>query len=467
MALDTRYQRLPFTEAITFLKGKITLDTDRYDDIRDDEADAFFTVAGAKGSLLAEMRSAVEDAIERGQRPADFRARFAEIAEGWAGNNDWRADLIYKTNLRTAYARGREEYQLDPDVLLIQPYLQFIHGDAIVPRPHHQALDGQVFRAENVPFALPNGYGCGCRYVSLSERDMQREGLSVSTLSRGAIVGGVPLEPEPGWDRMPGASRDERRQDLVQRVIDRAGGAIGQAVQEKVEEYAEKSKGQNNRQDLRELVANMPRLDRINTTKAWLESNLDPNAQSQKIKRHGMAQAEDMKLFQWEGIKFYYSDETKASLAASLADIAARPAFPDRVKAGTESIVFTTQKNKSDSYWAKKYNQPNFVSAATGGDKQVVVYSKRSAVYGTVVHEAGHSIAAEVYGSATPPLTSDFAETVRLEKEAPSRYAKVAIAEDFAESVRLYVDDPRAFKQLHPQRFAVIDKILNDKSYKG
>jgi len=160
MALDARYRRLPFAEALTFLRSKITLDTDRWDDIRDDEADAFFTVAGAKGSLLAELRSAVEDAIERGQRPAEFRQRFSEIAEGWAGNNDWRADLIYRTNLRTAYARGREEYQFDPDVLLIQPYLQFIHSDAIVPRPHHKALDGQVFEAGSVPFALPNGYGC-------------------------------------------------------------------------------------------------------------------------------------------------------------------------------------------------------------------------------------------------------------------------------------------------------------------
>lgn len=243
MVLDPRYRRIPFAAALDFLRGKITLDTDRYDDTRDDEADAFFTVAGAKGSLLSEIRSAVEDAIERGQRPADFRQRFAEIAEGWSGNNDWRADLIYRTNLRTAYARGREEYQLDPDVLKIQPYLQFVHSDAVVPRPHHQALDGQVFEAEAVPFALPNGYGCGCRYVSLSPRDLTREGLSVSSVTRGDIVGGVPLVPEPGWDRMPGAARGDRRQELVQRVIDRSPEPIAKAIKAEIDNYGAPTNG--------------------------------------------------------------------------------------------------------------------------------------------------------------------------------------------------------------------------------
>jgi len=241
MTLDARYRRLPFAEALSFLRSKITLDTDRWDDTRDDEADAFFTVAGAKGSLLSELRSAVEDAIERGLRPAEFRQRFSEIAEGWTGANDWRADLIYRTNLRTAYARGREEYQLDPDVLKIQPYLQFIHSDAIVPRPHHKALDGQVFEADKVPFSLPNGFSCGCRYVSLSPRDLEREGLSLSTLSRGAIVGGVPLEPEPGWDRMPGAARGERRQELIQRVIDRSPPEIAAQVKAEIERFAPKA----------------------------------------------------------------------------------------------------------------------------------------------------------------------------------------------------------------------------------
>lgn len=241
MAIDLRYLRLPFAAALDFFRSKITLGTDRWDDLTDDEYDAFFTVAGAKGSLLSEIRAAVDDAITQGLRPSEFRERFNQIADGWVGQSDWRADLIYRTNLRTAYGRGRDEQQQDPEVRRLQPYLQFQHSDNANARPHHLALDGQIFLTDQVPFALPNGFNCGCRYTSLSQRQFERLGGNLSTLTRGSSTSvtlpngqqvTATIAPEPGWDRMPGASRGAQRQAAIDRVTARMAPAIAIAVQQ-------------------------------------------------------------------------------------------------------------------------------------------------------------------------------------------------------------------------------------------
>lgn len=240
MAIDTRYQRLPFEEAVAYLAEKISLPTGSWRDLRDDEHDAFFVVAGAKGSLLSELREAVETAIRTGQRLEDFRPTFERIAQGWEHNGTagWRSRIILQTNLRASYGRGREEMQLDPEVLRLQPYLRYVHGGATNPRPHHLALNGEVFTADALPWALPCGYGCTCRYVSLSSRRLEQLGLQPSALRRGdTMPDGTRLQPDSGWDRQPGQARGERRQQLIQNVIDRSPPEIAQQVKADVQRY--------------------------------------------------------------------------------------------------------------------------------------------------------------------------------------------------------------------------------------
>lgn len=241
MALDDRYQRLPFQAAIDFMAAKISLDSDSWRDFTDDEHDAVFMVAGAKGAVLSDLRTAVDSAIAEGQRPEEFQERFEQITADWddmRGDAAWRADTVYFTNLRAAYGRGRDQLQFDPDVIAAQPYVKYEHSDARNPRPLHLALDQQVFRKDAVPFALPNGYGCSCYYVGLSDRDLEREGLTVSDLSRGdsipVEVGGQTynpvIEPAEGWNRMPNPNPQQRRQEILQRIADRAAPSIAEQI---------------------------------------------------------------------------------------------------------------------------------------------------------------------------------------------------------------------------------------------
>ena len=239
--LDQRYRTMPFDEAIAYLRDKINIDTDSWRDVTDDMHDSLFIVSGAKGSILSEFRTAVDRALEEGQRPEDFRAEFDRIADGWEHSGDaaWRSDTIFFTNLRAAYGRGRDQMQFDPDVVAAQPYVQYQHSDSRNPRPLHLALDGKIFRKDQVPFALPSGFGCSCRYISLSDRDLERLGLEVSELSRGDTLPPVEvdgntyrpvLEPAEGWDRQPNPNPQERREEILRRIADRAVPEIGEQI---------------------------------------------------------------------------------------------------------------------------------------------------------------------------------------------------------------------------------------------
>lgn len=240
--IDDRYQALPFEEAIEFLEGKIALDTDTWRDGAGDIQDAFFTSAGAKGDLLARIHQATTTAISEGQRPEEFAKVFEEIAAGWEGNTPWRANLIYFQNLRQAYAVGRAEYQLDPDVLAAFPYLQAVHSGAAEPRPIHYWMNGRVWRAREVPIHFPDGFGCGCRWISLGDRDLEAEGLTVEAAGRGDQVSiempsgqsyAPVIQPAEGFDYEPGAAaRGERRRDVVRRVAEnpRTPGPIAEAL---------------------------------------------------------------------------------------------------------------------------------------------------------------------------------------------------------------------------------------------
>lgn len=243
MARDDSYRNQPFPEAITYLQQKINVDTDRSYDVTDAEHDAAFVVAGAKGAMLNELREAVTRAIAEGQRVEEFQARFNEITEGWShfGNKAWRAKIIYDTNLRMAHAAGRYQQIFSPENLRIYPYLQYLHGGSSDPRPHHLALHEQVFEAGKLPWFPPSGYQCSCRVISLKARDLSRFDLAVSTIARGDVlpltVNGktvnFTMQPEKGFDFIPGQTNAEVRENLAQNLLKRLAPDIRQqAVQE-------------------------------------------------------------------------------------------------------------------------------------------------------------------------------------------------------------------------------------------
>lgn len=248
------YSTEPFAEAVKYLQGKISVPTNGWRDSLDAAHDAAFVVAGAKGSLLAGIRSITEQALTEGWALDRFQARFKLVTDGWSGNSPWRARVIFQTNLRQAYAAGRYSYQLAPSTLEKFPYFQFVHSDHSDFRPLHKALDGKIFKATEIPFALPSGFGCACRYTSLSEEALGDR--KVTELTSDDLLEGIPVQPEPGFDYTPGQTSAARRRAAIGEVLKRLPPQDRQSVEAEIEQLDRRYK------QAAELAPTLEALDR-------------------------------------------------------------------------------------------------------------------------------------------------------------------------------------------------------------
>lgn len=160
-------EAMPFLEAIEFFRQKLNMPTATWKDIWQEMHTRAFTVAGAmKADLIQDLREAVDKAITEGVSLNEFRKDFDKTVQkhGWAykGGRNWRTNVIFHTNVRTAYSTGRYNQMTDPDVLKARPYWEYRHGDSINPRPHHLAWDGLTLPADDPwwdTHYTPNGWG--------------------------------------------------------------------------------------------------------------------------------------------------------------------------------------------------------------------------------------------------------------------------------------------------------------------
>ncbi|MCX8506782.1 MAG: phage minor head protein [Alphaproteobacteria bacterium] len=152
--------KLPFTEQIEFMRQKLNIPSNRWDDIVHDQHDAGFIVAGAaKWDLLADLRAAVQIAIEQGKSIGWFRKEFDNITanRGWVGftgdgskaGRAWRTRVIYQTNAATSYSAGRYAQIYDPEMLKRRPFLIYRHHTFEHPRLSHKSWNGLCLRADD------------------------------------------------------------------------------------------------------------------------------------------------------------------------------------------------------------------------------------------------------------------------------------------------------------------------------
>lgn len=215
--IEGEWGSLPFERAIAFFLRKLNVPTAGWAELWADQHIKAFTVAGAvKADLIMDLREAVERALVDGESLQKFRERFDDIVatHGWTyrGSRKWRSDLILNTNLRTAYAAGRWE-QIER-VKDRRPYMMYEHGHSKQPRIMHQSWDKLILPVDDPWWNThypPNGWGCKCRVRTLSERDMDRKGLTVKEPPNDGTYEWVDPKDEnrrkiipngidPGWD---------------------------------------------------------------------------------------------------------------------------------------------------------------------------------------------------------------------------------------------------------------------------
>ncbi|MGL5924635.1 phage head morphogenesis protein [Chroococcidiopsis sp.] len=209
----------PFPAAIAFFAKKLPIPTENWKTIAEEYQAIAFTIAGiTKVSILKDLQDAITDALEKGISPEKFRVDFADIMvrRGWSPNfSPYRVNLILSQLVRNSYQFGRWEQMEDPDLKRRRPYRQWIHGDSPVPRPHHLQQHLKCYPADSDIWKAihPSPFGCRCRAFALSDRDMKREGLTLSTPPKLAEVA------EPGFSKGYPKSLKEQRQQLIDRAI--------------------------------------------------------------------------------------------------------------------------------------------------------------------------------------------------------------------------------------------------------
>ena len=143
---------MTFQEAVDYFKERVPVTAEQFYRIAEHYRSLAFTVSGyTKAHILKRFYEELLSALEEGGTLGEFRANmngFLE-SEGYEGMTPIQADLIFRTNVQTAYNAGHYEQMSDPAVMQLRPYWQYDAVNDTHTRPSHLAMDGRVYPADS------------------------------------------------------------------------------------------------------------------------------------------------------------------------------------------------------------------------------------------------------------------------------------------------------------------------------
>ena len=187
--IDTVLSRngMTFQEAADYFRGRIPVTAEVFYSIAEEYRALAFTVGGyTKAQILKRFYEALLSALEEGSTIQDFRTGMNDFLEleGYEGLAPEQADLIFRTNIQTAYNVGHYQQMTDPAVRKLRPFWQYDAVNDSHTRPSHLEMDGRVFPADSPVWDVwfpPNGFKCRCTVKTLSQRQVEQRGLTVET----------------------------------------------------------------------------------------------------------------------------------------------------------------------------------------------------------------------------------------------------------------------------------------------
>lgn len=166
--------------AIEFWKQRAKLTWDEAKGLADGaKARAFYVTGLYQLDLVNMISDALQKALEDGELLEDFKKRIEEAItkQGWKG---YRVETIFRTNMQSAYAAGR--YRKMQAVMQSRPYWQYLAIMDKRTRPSHAILHEKVYPADHEFWSAnypPNGFRCRCGVATLSQRQVDAQGLTV------------------------------------------------------------------------------------------------------------------------------------------------------------------------------------------------------------------------------------------------------------------------------------------------
>lgn len=193
--------RLPNDEAIEYFRARTPSSThwNWFDLLGEAHGKSFVVAKAVRTDVLSSIHYQMRRAIEKGISEAEF-VRNLEInlkKLGWWGKqvvvspdggaevvqlgSPHRLRTIFRTNMEVGVAHGAYRRQVDNKAA--RPYWKYMALMDKATRPSHATMNGKVFRADDPIWKThypPNGFGCRCFVMALTEKEMEEEGLVVS-----------------------------------------------------------------------------------------------------------------------------------------------------------------------------------------------------------------------------------------------------------------------------------------------
>lgn len=185
--------------ALQFLQSKKLLPGFSHYDVWLHEHAVAFTVAKMMDAdLLAETKTALQDALQNGTDFNTFKQRLKPylMTQGWWGEqimldpldgqakivqlgSTRRLETIFQTNMATSFAAGQwSRIQTNKAAL---PYLRYNPSASGNPRDAHKPYYNMILPVDHELWSQiypPNGYGCLCTVSQLTRRQAEREGIT-------------------------------------------------------------------------------------------------------------------------------------------------------------------------------------------------------------------------------------------------------------------------------------------------
>lgn len=222
--IETHFNK-PFEEQLEFFRQKgFAFSPNSWKDVwKDGHARAFTVARVTEMSVLEDIRTSLDKAKETGVSFDKWKKELLPKLEskGWVqkpGEKEiitmpdgtkrkrlapWRFEIIWKTNISTAYHVGR--YKQQQDLKHRRPWWQY-RITPLIPskrnRASHKEQDGKVHHADSPywdQWYPPAGFQCYCYTNTLSNSQLESQGLKPEPDDYKPKS-----KPDEGWDHNPG-----------------------------------------------------------------------------------------------------------------------------------------------------------------------------------------------------------------------------------------------------------------------
>lgn len=206
--MSATWLNLPFAAAVRFLRDKKPTPRAVFDTMTVEErAQAFTASRIAKLESLQDVLDQLVDAASAGMTLPEF---VKDLEARGLGLSDAHAETIFRTNLQSAFGRGRWEQGNDPTIGgVFWGWRYRTVGDERV-RVAHAVLDGLVFeKGVHQEVFPPWGFNCRCAAEWITKREARRDQLVSDSLpaeSQQEVAAsdfaspalGIPFQPDLG-----------------------------------------------------------------------------------------------------------------------------------------------------------------------------------------------------------------------------------------------------------------------------